>query len=278
MIVVNALIVIMATGLNLLIVLTFVKTTSLRETPSNLLVLCLAISDFGVGVIAQPIFITQLFAQLTRNVSLYMKARVVWSFFGLFLAAASFLTLTAITADRYLAFRLHLRYKELVTTRRYGIVIIFIWIASLVTGLYRLKFEVQTTRVLFFVIYIALLIINAFFLIKISQVIHRHSVQIQAQQQSTQQSIDMPRYKKSVNTMYFVIGAFCLCYIPYLIFRMRQVIWNNSIMINWLITHTIIVTLSTLNSVLNPVIYCIRVGEIRTAVCTLLRRFTQLNQ
>ncbi|KAK3741212.1 hypothetical protein QZH41_006221 [Actinostola sp. cb2023] len=60
----------LASVLNFLTILTFVKTTSLR-TPSYILILSLAISDFGVAVVVQPAYVSLMFAQWTRNVPLW---------------------------------------------------------------------------------------------------------------------------------------------------------------------------------------------------------------
>ncbi|KAK3731146.1 hypothetical protein QZH41_000004 [Actinostola sp. cb2023] len=70
MMVINAASSFLASVLNFLIILTFVKTTSLR-TPSYILILSLAISDFGVAVVVQPVYFSVMFAQWTRNVPLW---------------------------------------------------------------------------------------------------------------------------------------------------------------------------------------------------------------
>jgi hypothetical protein len=111
MIVINALMAFMATSLNVLIILTFVKTASLRETPSNLLILGLAISDLSVGVFAQPFFCIVKFAELTGNPDLKQATVNIFQYISYILSAASLFTLTAITVDRFLAVRLHLRYQ-----------------------------------------------------------------------------------------------------------------------------------------------------------------------
>ena len=131
MIVINALMAFMATSLNLLIIVTFVKTTSLRETPSNLLVLGLAISDLFVGVFAQPLFCIVKFAELTENNDQNTTTKTGYYSISFVLSTVSIFTLTAITVDRFLAVHLHLRYQELVTTKRYGITLACIWIISL---------------------------------------------------------------------------------------------------------------------------------------------------
>ena len=53
--VINAFSSVLATVLNLLIIVTLIKTPSLR-TPSNILILSLAITDFGVGALVQPVY------------------------------------------------------------------------------------------------------------------------------------------------------------------------------------------------------------------------------
>jgi len=47
-----------------------------------------------------------------------------------FLATASFLAISAIALERFLAVALHLRYQELVTERRVNIAIAILWITS----------------------------------------------------------------------------------------------------------------------------------------------------
>jgi hypothetical protein len=270
---INALISIIATFLNSLIILTFVKTTSLRQAPSNLLVLGLAIADFGVAVFSQPAFCFLRIARVNGNILSANTADAAFTAsFSLF-GYVSLSTLTFITTDRFLAVHLHLRYQELVTTKRYGITLALIWVGSISLCFGRMLSKNDVLIFLDVIIPVSLGIFNVIAFFKISQVIHRHSVQIQAQQQSVQQSIDIPRYKKSVNTMYYVIGAFVLCYVPFvgalIAYHVYQDYGRTKEAI--IVSETILI----FNGVLNPVIYCIRVGEIRIAVRTLLQRLVQ---
>ena len=50
------------------------------------------------------------------------------------LGAASFLTVTAIAIDRLLAVSLHLRYQELVTSKRVITILVFLWLTSCITA------------------------------------------------------------------------------------------------------------------------------------------------
>ncbi|XP_031548563.1 melanocyte-stimulating hormone receptor-like [Actinia tenebrosa] len=231
------------------------RTPSL-VTPSNILILGLAISDFMVGILSQPFFCLVHYSYLARKSSLLCTGAKIYDSSVNALGTASFLTLVAITAERYLAVRLHLRYLELVTVKRCGIVIFCIW-----------NF-----------IFITLLLLVAFFLFNISRTIRRHSRQIQAQQHSIQQSmnqsINIPKYKKSVNTMYFVIGAFALCYAPYalglIIFDVAQV--NTSPYFKRFHLFTVTETFVMCNGLFNPIIYCWKIKEIRNALLQVIRR------
>jgi hypothetical protein len=124
------------------------------------------------------------------------------------------------------------------------------------------------------ILFIGVLLANSFFILKVWQVIRRHSCQIQAQQQSIQQSeqsINMPRYKKSVNTMYFVIGAFVSSYIPLLLaFVSYAFIKKRTQETSFFFV--IGETLAMFNGVLNPIIYCWRITELRNATRQILQK------
>jgi hypothetical protein len=186
-------------------------------------------------------------------------------------------TLTAITVDRFLAVHLHLRYQELVTTKRYGVTLTCIWINTVVFFVIRVFHTSLAYDIITIAVLCGTLSINIFLLLKISQVIHRHSVQIQVQQQSTQQSIDMPRYKKSINTMYYVIVAFVVCYVPYLgtlvVFTMKP---KPEEWFSFYFPSSTLLLMS--NSVINPIIYCWRIEDMRNAAKRLIRRLWRQNE
>jgi len=119
--------------------------------------------------------------------------------------------------------------------------------------------------VIFFVV-----LLNIFLMLKISRFLRRHLAQIQAQQQSAQPTINMPRYKKSVNTMYYITGAFILCYCP-LLFTQTTLMVTRKTGIERFIAETLSEILLMLNSLLNPVIYFWRIHEMRNAVVQLMR-------
>ena len=220
LIVVNSFSGVLATVLNLLIIVTFVKTPSLR-TPSNILILNLAITDFVVGAFVQPAYCTLIFEGMIGEIDLsYSILRAV----SFVLMYVSLFTITAITVDRFLALHLHLRYQELVTRKRISMVVIMIWTSSV---LWICLFVLCSKNIdfkavigyIFFFLFLSLILINIALMLKLSCVIHQHAVQIQLQQQVMNAQPGVARnIKRSVNMMYYILGAFFLCYFPCICF------------------------------------------------------------
>ena len=96
------------------------------------LLLSLAVSDLGVGLLVQPLYITRLVMLMKENTQTVTFEIIdnLYRTIGNFLIYASFLDVVALTADRFLAVHLHLRYQELVTHKRVVAVVISIWIIS----------------------------------------------------------------------------------------------------------------------------------------------------
>ena len=117
---------------NTLILAAIWKTPSLHSA-TNVLVFGLALSDLGVGLISQPLAIFKVSKLLGES-------KELTTLFGCFsgsLASVSLLTVTAIGLDRYLALKLYLRYKELVTIKRVVCVHVIIWVGSILAAVLR---------------------------------------------------------------------------------------------------------------------------------------------
>ena len=114
--------------LNIVTMYAMQKTASLPKTLKTLL-FSIAISDVGIGLLAQPVYSSLLVKWLQLNYPSCNNSRVFYISANLFLAS-SFLSVVAVSVDRFLAVHLHLRYQELVTHRRVVIVVISIWVLS----------------------------------------------------------------------------------------------------------------------------------------------------
>ena len=116
---------------NTLILVALHKETSLHP-PSKLLYRNLAITDFCVGIIAEPLLVTYFTSVVNERWDICYYADLAASFSGLTLCVVSLLTMTAISVDRLLALLLGLRYRQVVTYRRTCITVTGFWILSIV--------------------------------------------------------------------------------------------------------------------------------------------------
>lgn len=254
---------------NFVVVFTILKTPCL-QTPSNILILNLAVTDFVVGVVAEPFTSVSKYAELTRNVQKFCSSGLVVTNALWVLCLMSLIALTAITVDRFLAIHLHLRYRELITTRRYAILHTTIWVVVATCGIVR---TVPKASGLFLpfatLLYVSLSLTNLYFIFKINHVIKRHSTQIHAQMQSL--TINMPKIKKSVIVMMITIGAFLACYIPYFGIALTYIFVKEPSIAKGYAAN-IAITLVKFNSLINPIIYCWRIKELRNAAFRLFRK------
>ena len=114
-------------------VLAIRETLSLPKTLKTLL-LSLAVSDVGVGLLVQPFYTSVLVKGIQQNnpgCITYEVFDIIASIFS----TASFFGVVAVSEDRFLAIHLHLRYQELVTRKRVVALVILIWMISVFLSL-----------------------------------------------------------------------------------------------------------------------------------------------
>ena len=231
-----------------------------------MIMLCsLAVSDLLVGLIVQPIYIAQ---QLTKD-SLVLLAAIQ---IGFSLCGVSLLTITLISVDRFLALHCHMRYATLVTDSRVKYALIIIWLTtSFAAGFYFLNDHVHS--LLSGVATIICLLVSTFFYIRIHRIVRRHQIQIHAQQQAVQSSeaennFNIARLKRSaLNTFVFYI-ALIICYFPMYVLLIVDGISHKERKTEWQIASTLVF----FNSCINPVLYCWRLRQLRTAVVKTARQ------
>lgn len=268
--VLNAPLMLTSTAGNILVLTAIKKTPSIRS--SSITMLCsLAVSDLLVGFIVQPFFLASL---LTR-VFLIERISKITAFC---LCGVSLCTMTAISIDRFLALQYPMRYQATITAhqRALNTLIVIIWLHNFVfSGFYvwnwPLYFIMIATGVCLFIL------VSAFCYIRIYRIVRRHQIQIQAQQQAAQQNTtegdnsNMVRMKRSaLNTFIFYI-AMVLCYFPITISLCAASITSKDLPEVWHLADTVVF----LNSSVNPLLYCWRLGEIRKAVLKIFRQMSR---
>ena len=253
-----------------------VRKTSSLSKPLKSLLLSLAVSDLGVGLLVQPFYVALLIHWFKQNNSVcgtYTTFLAIMTLFSL----ASYFSVVAISVDRFLAIHLHLRYQELVTHKRVVAVVISIWVVSAFLTLNDLwipKIISVTMAIILFVCFIATTIVYC----KIYFTVRRHSKEIpvipviqviQVEQNVGKVVSNFARLIKSAISTFYVYLVFVVCYLPfYCIFVLT--ISGSDTAIEGLPLYSW--TLMFLNSSLNPVIYCWKMRHIRHAVMDVILR------
>jgi len=257
--------------LNIVTIHAIRKALSLSNTLKTLL-LSLAVSDLGVGLLGQPVY-TSVLVKLLQKQNLDCHSYLAYGFIRDVFVLASFLGVLAVSVDRFLAIHLHLRYQEIVTHKRVVAVVISIWLLSVSLPLK--SFWISTEIYLLIALFLGVigLLLNAVVYIKIYLAARRHKNQIQALQvQGGVENGEITNFAnltKSAVGIFDVYLVFLVCYLPSVIYLTALVISSPSIslkrfsLFSW--------TLLFLNSSLNPVIYCWKMRHIRRAVMDILR-------
>ena len=249
-----------------------IRKTSLSKNLKTLL-LSLAVSDLGVGLLVQPMFVAYVMDSKQNNETneSYNAIRIPRLISTNFFIYASLFSVTALRADRFLAIYLHLRYQELATGKRLAAVVVSIWVISALISLIRLFIPTNIMYVSFFIIESACIITATSLSIKLYLTLRRHKNQIQAPQVAQNgQGESVQRKRKSAMASLYVYLVFIACYLP----GICVLIINASISeptIDLLQLRRYTLTLLFANSTLNPLIYCWKMKRIRHTIVSTLR-------
>ena len=243
-----------------------IRKTSAISKPLKTLLISLAVSDLGIGLLAHPFYAILLVRFLRQNHlgCFTYKAIVI---FNNFISGASFFGVVAISVDRFLAIHLHLRYQELVTCTRTVIVVILVWLLSAVASLLVLWLSSDIHHLTLVSVGVIGLLVTVVVYIRIYFVLRRHRNDIE--ELNGGGVVTFARLRKSVVGTFYVYVVFLVCYLPCAICLALFVMYGPSIPLKNFFLYAW--TLIFLNSSLNPVIYCWKMRHIRCAILRMLR-------
>ena len=263
-----------AITLNIITIIALKKPLTIPRAV-KILLLSLAVSDLGVGLLVQPLYITSLVMMIKENTQTRTFEITFNSFYatGTFLSCASFFGVVALTADRFLALHLHLRYQELVTNKRVVAVVISIWIISAIPMFLSIWIPTTVGIILVPVASVCYLT-TALFYFKIYLAVRHHSNQIHVLQAQLAQNnegdiANAARERKAAVGTLYVYLVFLICYLPNTCFLIIVRSARPSTMLLQFGRYT--VTLLLLNSSLNPLIYSWKMRHVRHAIMEILR-------
>ncbi|XP_044169911.1 high-affinity lysophosphatidic acid receptor-like [Acropora millepora] len=256
---------------NTLILIALHKVSSIHP-PTKFLLRCLAMTDFCVGVIVQPLFAAFLMAIASGKWQILYKILITLNFIfcGISLTIA-----TVICVDRLLALLLGLRYRHTVTLKRVRCLVLCLFLALTVNGFIYSLFSRDFAKSVGFVVIITSLFLSVFSHVKIFLKLRQHQAQVRQHVPHEQANgggipMNIERYKKTVCTIAWVQLALVFCYFPIFIYLILTTA-SSSKYRRGSIFHVCATTVVYFNSTLNPILFCWKIREVREAVKTTLK-------
>ena len=254
---------------NILILVALRKESSLHP-PTKLLFRCLASSDFCVGILSEPLTVVYWMSVVKKRWDICRYALTFSFITGFVLCSVSLLTLTAVSVDRLLALLLGLRYRHVVTFKRTYLAVSVFWVVSILgTTMYFWNYLITVWYG--YIGILLCLLISIFSYVKIFLTLRHHQAQVLARIRPSQTSpLNLARYRKAVSGALWLQLTLLVCYLPYGIGD--ALIAQRGLTSHTYIAREFTVTLIYLNSSLNPLLYCWKVGELRQAVKDTIRQ------
>lgn len=242
--------------------------------PSRTLFYSLAASDICVGFIVQPFNLIYMISIAKGNAALCSSALPYLDVIGFAMSGISLLTTSEISVDRLLALRLKLRYREVVSLGRARLVVVMTWLVSFAAGSASL-WNRETFTILQITGVFLSIAVSSFSYTTIHILLHQREKQRQERQiawdqpsqsvnEASTSASSTRQYKSTVSTALWVYCVLLMCSLPYMIVAALWAVYGGSDAI--LIAHAYAITLLYFNSVLNPILYCWKIRQVRHAV------------
>ena len=253
---------------NAAIIFALQKASSIPTT-AKILMQSLAVTDLSSGFFTHPLYIAVV-ARIRQSHECKHVQEVLMAFFVIstVLVSVSFQVVTLIGIDRFLSITLHLRYNQLVTPKRIIAVVAGAWVFSLSNVFVVVFIEIRVGEIVLLVFcYVGILslcIVN----FKVYSVARRHQAIIQSQAQVTAHHLsNTTNSARNVNLavkVLYVFVVFLFCNLPYLIILTVLLISGPNVVLQGTIQFSTV--LMMLNSSLNPVVFGLKMKEIRQII------------
>ena len=251
----------LAVVVNVLVVTAIFSSSRLR-TPSNLLLACLALSDVFVGLTAQPCYITyRLMENQHRSVPCFVMVIYGAAFYVCF--GVSFMTLCAVSYERFVAIRLHVRYNTFFSSRRVVKYMLGIWTLNILLAALQWAKINQAARGTHLVIWLICLFVSGATLFGVVVIVRRNRRQLQVQLQAAE-NLQRQREAKFAKSIALIVAVYLILNFPVLFVTFYHQILSRDLQTYNHYSWT--ETLAFLNSCSNPVICLWKNRQIRQKV------------
>jgi len=268
---------------NVLVIMA-VKTRPRLQSKCNILLACLAGTDLLTGAASQPIFIVgQIFVikglSLTEYCWYHKESHLIF----LIPIHASLFHLT-LSIERFVAMKYTFRYVTIVTKSRLKIAVVGSWVIACFPAILRSlseRFEITTRVVTILFAYCSISLI-LFCHLSVYFVTRRHEKRIKCEQVPPQAAADFAKEKKALRTTRVITITLLVCFLPMNVYYISLHVFlkRSSHIVNALtLSHPVFLSVFSLNSLCNPIIYCFRNKTFRKTCKALLKlKCTNFNE
>ncbi|KAM9840811.1 trace amine-associated receptor 4-like [Aulostomus maculatus] len=212
---------------NLFVIFSIIYFKQLH-TPTNYLILSLAVADLLVGIVVFPLSMEFSFISCIYHDDFFCRVRAI---FEVSLCTSSILNLCCISIDRYYAVCQPLTYKAKISDHVVGIMILVSWsvavliaVGFVIAGMNHEKCAeaclidtlMANTIGLIFSFYLPVIVILSIYL-KIFIVAQRQALSIQSTSSHGTKSNVSKMERKATKTLSTVMGFFLICWLPFFI-------------------------------------------------------------
>ena len=273
-----------ATILMNVLVIMAVKTRARLQSKYNILLACLAGTDLLVGVASQPSFIVaQIYVIKGLSLTEYCRYhKETYLIFSIPIRVSLF-HLTLISMERFIAMKYTFRYVTVVTEFRLKMAVVSSWVFACCPAILQ-----SLSEKFAIIIRVAGLIFDCFNLslilychLSVYFVTRHHEKQIKCEQVSPQAAADFAKEKKALKTTRIIIMALLVCLSPLIVYNLLLHVFfkSGSYIANIIVlSHPVVISVISLNSLCNPIIYCYRNTLFRKTCKELIKmKYTSFN-
>ena len=262
--------------LNVLVIVAVRRKHYLHQK-RHVLLACLAATDLLVGAVCQPLMVVSDLQHILGRGPICLVDLTVSNIVTI-TCGASLFHLVIISCERYVAIKHALRYTTLVTTRRVTAAVVVAWLLSVLIILVPNGLDHVLETVLVEILIgnmLCVTISSSLLAILFCQGVvllesRRHRKHIKAHLVSQSTAKELLKKDKAAITTTIIVAALFVCYAPQIAFFVI-VFTAHNIPTSVLFTMLCLMNLVLIfNSLVNPVIYCVRTQEFRRAFRQLL--------
>ena len=254
--------------LNALVIIA-VKTRPTLQSYANILLACLAATDAVSGVLAQPSFILYMMLLLLGLGGKSAEDAAQNFHFSSIRAmlVCSSLHLILVTYERVIAIKFTMYYPVFITRQKLKIAVGAFWFLSISSEVLKHAIDESLySNVIAVVALISCVVFVSISYFLLYQDTRRHQRKMKTEQIPQGEVERFAKENKALQTTVLVVGAVLICFFPIFILILLVILLSGPAVVgaSWFFVLTPFVrTFSMLNSLLNPLIYCLRQREIR---------------